>query len=70
MAAKTSLIIQTTASGSAKQKTISYANPVASNAILKEFAEKLVATTTETYVDTIRQDRISLAEVTAAGGGD
>ena len=45
--------------------TISYANPDATDAALSDFAKACNGLTTNTYVDTIRVDKISLNESTA-----
>ena len=48
------------------QKSVTYANPAATNSALAGFTKKLVNDlTTNTYVDTERIDRISLNEVLA-----
>lgn len=53
------------------QKSVTYANPAASNSALAGFTKKLVNDlTTNTYVDTERIDRISLNEVLADENSD
>lgn len=53
--AKTSLEIETVSSSGKKNTTnISYVNPQATNAKLKEFAQMLIALTTDTYGETTK----------------
>ena len=53
--AKVSIEIDSTSSSGKKNTTtISYINPQAANAKLKEFAQMLIALTTDTYVETTK----------------
>lgn len=62
MATKTSLILNSvTQSGVKNQKTLTDVNAEASSSVLKEFAEKLNALTTNTYGSTTRVDKGTLA---------
>ena len=78
MATQTSLILQMTdPDNKLLKKSVTYANPEASNADLAAFSKKVVGLTTNTYVDTQRVDVISLNEATAddetsddEGGGE
>ena len=63
MATKTSLIINSvTQSGIKNQKTLTDVNADVSSTVLKEFAEKLNALTTNTYGSTTRVDKGALAD--------
>ena len=48
--AKVSLEIETTANSKKNTTNISYVNPQATNEKLKEFAQMLIALTTDTYI--------------------
>lgn len=66
MAAKTTLVLQMTdTDNNLLEKSITYANPAASNSVLANFSEAVVGLTTNTYVDTKRIDTISLNEAIA-----
>lgn len=67
MATKTSLVVyMTTANNEPLQKSITFANPQASNAVLANFTQKLVNDlTTNTFVDAERINRINLTEALA-----
>ena len=62
--AKTTLVLHMLdANNEALQKSVTYANPEASNRDLATFSQGLVSLTSNTYVDTERIDRISLNDV-------
>lgn len=64
----TSLIINaTTTAGKKAAKAISNINPEKDNSILKTFAQKVNALTTNTYVDATRVNKMSVNE--EGGGG-
>ena len=58
----TSLIINATNSGKKVTKAITNINPDKDNTILKTFAQKVNALTTNTYVDATRVDKMSVNE--------
>ena len=62
----TNLIINFTNGGKKGSKAISNINPDKDNAVLKTFAQKVNALTTNTYVDATRVDKMSVNE---EGGG-
>lgn len=65
----TSLIISSTNSGKKLQKAITNINPDKDNAVLKTFAQKVNALTTNNYVDATRVNKMSVEEEYQQGGG-
>lgn len=63
----TSLIINATNSGKKLQKAITNINPDKSNSVLKEFAQKVNALTTNNYVDATRVNKMSVEETAPSG---
>ena len=64
----TSLIINATNGNKKVTKAITNINPEKDNAILKTFAQKVNALTTNSYVDATRVDKMSVNEQDAGGG--
>lgn len=64
----TSLIISATNSGKKVTKAITNINPEKDNAVLKTFAQKVNALTTNTYVDATRVNKMSVEEADPQGG--
>lgn len=65
----TSLIISSTNAGKKLQKAITNINPEKDNAVLKTFAQKVNALTTNTYLDATRVNKMSVEEEYQQGGG-
>lgn len=64
----TGITIETTKDNITKQQNLSYINPLATTDQLKNFAESLVALSNQTYVKTIKVDRVDCdAEETYVG---
>ena len=63
----TSLIINATNGNKKVTKAITNINPEKDNAILKTFAQKVNALTTNSYVDATRVDKMSVNEQDAGG---
>ena len=66
MAKATTIYLETTdPNGQPLSTPISYANPNATDTVLKDFAVACNNLTDNTYVDTLRVDKISLNESTS-----
>lgn len=59
---ETSINIISTADGKKKQKSMANINPNATNALLGELGQKINALSTNTYVNTVRIDKMDVSE--------
>lgn len=65
----TSIIINVTSNGEKRQRTVTNVDSQATNNQLIEFAGKMVALSTDTYVNTVRIDKTELTWTEASNNG-
>ena len=65
----TSIIINVTSGGEKRQRTVTNIDSQATNNQLIEFAGKMVALSTDTYVNTVRIDKTELTWTEANNNG-